>query len=128
MAALDRTTEVTLRLERVLVASSQPRAHSTASARAQHRVIFKNNLIAKYKCQDADKGKIKCMVLNRRLPKNIVTAGHILHLEQHECFAPLGLDYMNDKFNSRNGILWHKDIEACYGKQEVVSTQDIFIH
>lgn len=129
MAALNRTTKASLRIEKVVVASCQPRAHSTTSMRQQHQQVFRSELIERYKCQDRKRPQLlKCMVLNRYLPRKNVSAGHILHLEQPECFAPIGLNYATDKFNSRNGVLWHEDIERCYGNQEVVSSQSISCH
>ena len=72
---------------------------------------FKDNLKVFYAAKDKD-GKVRCSLLNRYLPSEIVIASHLWPKKRGKYFNSIfGLDNIND---ARNGLLLFKCFEVYF--------------
>jgi hypothetical protein len=121
-----RAEKVSSLLIQAQLASTRPHASSNKSERNHHQIDFKNNLVLRYERQGSDLGKLRCMVLNVELPRDQITAAHIIGIKERNVLQLLGLadDFL---WSDKNGILVFKELEDAKEKFEVVcSTAYIF--
>ena len=105
-----------------VIASNLPHPSSTPTERNYHQTIWKNEMRTRYDCVDpADSSVTKCMLLDVFLPTSLVTAVHIISLNNRKALPMLGL-HSEDIWSPRNGLFLLTPIENKFDNLEVVST------
>lgn len=120
---IQHQTDMMKRLLRLIVDINSAIPEPTASQQQINQKEFKQTLISRYPvcCDPYHPTYLKCMVLGYFLPDKNVTATHIIGLTNHHCYPLLEMNYANDRYDERNGLLLYSDIASKYENQQIVS-------
>jgi hypothetical protein len=114
-----KTSQAMKAMNSLIVKTFQPVPVLSGDELQAAETMFKERLIGRYSRQNGE--FVKCMILDQFFPEKDISATHIIGLKNPQSFMLVGLNYANDRYDERNGLLVFSDIARKYRQHFIVS-------